>query len=472
MNGRTTRKPGRRPFRNPWGRLALLATLFGTVSASAQSTTEPTPPVPSAPTVSGVRDAVNTLYRDNGVPANLTRSLKAKEDALVAARTPLPPFPPIPAAAVTPAPAPAPLQAKTLDLVLPKGDDAVGRAGCTTCGGFHNQSDSLAFHSAIGGCADGQCVPGREKCDAYEPHFNTFVGAFASNLYQSLCCPDPCYEPRWEPAANASMFADYAKTRTVTRFRYDLMQNMTFPDRNEYFFKQQSKSLFSKKSPFASNPSARVQQIYMYQEAAGPSGSLFVEYPYLQVNPLYSPTQAGFGDIRFGTKSVLYDVEMLRVTFQFKTYMPTGNAANFLGTGHVSLEPSILTSLKLGPETYFQGQFGQWIPLGGTKNVAGGLFFWYMSLNQVLTYVTPSSPLIGMLEMNGWSFENGGYSNPLKAGAHNPIVRGHGVSYFNIGPGLRQSICNKVDIGGSITWATQSLHWADPWFRLEVRFLF
>ncbi len=47
------------------------------------------------------------------------------------------------------------------------------------------------------------------------------IGAFLSNLYQCLCCPDPCYQPRWEPAANASFFADYARPRTITRIRYD-----------------------------------------------------------------------------------------------------------------------------------------------------------------------------------------------------------------------------------------------------------
>ena len=33
-----------------------------------------------------------------------------------------------------------------------------------------------------------------------------------------------------------------------------------------------------------------------------------------------------------------------------------------------------------------------------------------MSLNQVLWYATPDSPLIATLEMDGWSFEDGGYT--------------------------------------------------------------
>ena len=146
---------------------------------------------------------------------------------------------------------------------------------------------------------------------------------------------------------------------------------------------------------------------------------------------------------------------MLQITFQFKTYTPTGNAMAALGTGHVSLEPTFLAALKLTPTTYLQGQFGNWIPLGGTSGQAGGIFLSYMSLNQVLYEFTPSSPLIATLEMDVWSFENGGYTNPIAktpSGAATPTIHtsGGGVSYFNIGPGLRQSICNKMDIGGAL----------------------
>ena len=209
-----------------------------------------------------------------------------------------------------------------------------------------------------------------------------------------------------------------------------------------------------------------------------------MEYPYRQINQSYAPTQAGFGDVNFGTKSLLFDCEMLQVAFQFRTFMPSGNFTNNLGTGLFALDPSILTSLKLSPTTYFQGQFGNWIPLGGpgvNRKLAGGIFYWLMSFNQVLWYTTPDSPLIATLEMDGWSFEDGGYTHsvhPVRPGPHHnhhaplPIPDGGGVSYFNIGPGLRQSICNRVDFGGAITWATDTAHWAQPWFRFEVRFLF
>jgi hypothetical protein len=351
-----------------------------------------------------------------------------------------------------------------------KQDSQIEQTACATCGGFHSHADGPAFHESMG-CANGSCIPGRQPC--YPPcnECNSVVGSFIQNLYECLCCPDPCYQPKWVPAANASLFADYARPYTVTRFRYDNLEAMSRPDRNQFWI-QQAKATRKNGNPI-NNLRARLQQFYIYQEAAGEKGSFFIEYPYRQINQSYAPTQAGFSDLNFGIKSLWFDCELLQVTFQFRTYTPTGNGMNNLGTGHFSLDPSILTSLKLGPSTYFQGQFGNWIPLGGNQNLAGGIFYWFMSLNQILWYTTPDSPFIATLEMDGWSFENGGYTNLIKPGQNSVFVqKGGGVSYFNIGPGFRQSICNRMDVGGAITFATNTVHWAQPWFRFEVRFLF
>jgi hypothetical protein len=351
-------------------------------------------------------------------------------------------------------------------------DEQVKQTGCATCGGFHSDGDGLALHDLMN-CANGGCIPGRAACNAPAHESDTVVGALLHNLYQCLCCPDPCYEPRWEPAANASFFADYARPRTVTRIRYDNLENLVRPDRNEFWMMQvqPTQKVFRK----LINLTARLQEVYVYQEAAGARGSFFIEYGYRQLNSNFMPTQAGFSDLNFGVKSLFFDCELLQLAFQFRTYTPTGNATLGLGTGHVSLDPSILASLKLGPETYFQGQFGNWVPIGSSSPIAGGMFYAFTSLNQVLWYPSPDSPLIGTLEMDVWSFENGGYTNALEfhPGLKSSLVeKGGGVSYFNIGPGLRQTICNRLDFGGAITWAPSNVHWAEPWFRFEVRFLF
>ena len=356
-----------------------------------------------------------------------------------------------------------------------KQDGQVEQSTCATCGGFHGHLDGHVFTSQAG-CASGNCIPGRQPCNPPLNECDTVVGSFMTNLYQCICCPDPCYEPKWEPAAYASLFADYARPRTVTRLRYDNLEDMTQPNRNQFWINNVTPSRLPRKP--ISNLFARLQQVYLYQEAAGPHGSLFVEVPYRQINQSWAPTQAGFGDINFGIKSLLFDCEMLQIAFQLRTFMPSGNFKDNLGNGQFALDPSILTSLKLGPTTYFQGQFGNWVPLGGPgvqRGIAGGVFYWFMSLNQVLCYTTPDSPLIATLEMDGWSFQDGGFIPTISPSGkiQHPIPHDSGISFFNIGPGLRQSICNRVDFGGAITWATNSAdHWAQPWFRFEVRFLF
>jgi hypothetical protein len=358
-------------------------------------------------------------------------------------------------------------------------DEQVEQTACATCGGFHKTMDGPLLHGCLT-CGGGNqnCIPGRKPCNPPLNECNTVVGAFFQSIYECLCCPDPCYQPTWVPAANASFFADYARPRTVTRIRYDNLEAMNRPDRNQFFLNNVNPvSNHRNNTVPIGNLYARLQQVSLYQEAAGERGSFFVEYPYRQINESWAPTQAGFGDVNFGMKSLLFDCELLQVSFQMRTYMPSGNFMLNLGRGQFVVDPSILTSMKLGPDTYFQGQFGNFTPVGGpggNSNLAGGVFYWFMSLNQVLWYATPDSPLIATLEMDGWSFENGGYTPGIGPNKKvlNPVPSGGGVSYFNIGPGLRQSICNNIDFGGAITWATTSAHWAQPWFRFEVRFLF
>ena len=119
--------------------------------------------------------------------------------------------------------------------VKTKDDPQVEQTACASCGGFHGVSDGGELHDSLGGCANGNCIPGRQACYPSPHDSDTVVGAFLSNLYQCLCCPDPCYQPRWEPAANASFFADYARPRTVTRIRYDNLNDMRTPDRAQFF---------------------------------------------------------------------------------------------------------------------------------------------------------------------------------------------------------------------------------------------
>ena len=357
--------------------------------------------------------------------------------------------------------------------------DTEAPVGCKTCGGIGKlpSGDGVGFQSC-NSCGGSGCIPGRKACEPYEGH--TFASRFFGELYQSLCCPDPCYEPGWISAANAAFFQDYARPRTIQRFRNDAGWNLQFPDRNEFFWaREQVKTgqgmgpgkpaTFPKNKIYKGQPYVNYDQLSFYNEvAAGPRASVFVELPYRTVTPRNGGFHAGFADMNVGTKGVIFDTELLLMTIQFRTYIPTGVARDGLGTGHVSLEPSLLASLKLGPDSYLQGQIAEWIPIGGDPNYQGSILHYHGSYNQVLFRLAPTSPVIGTFEMNAWSFQTGGYTDTGYGGYHSSS----GMTYANVGPGIRASICDAVDFGGAIAFPMTEPHWDNPTFRVEFRILY
>ena len=422
-----------------------------------------------------------------------------------AASSAVPPPPP-PAAnvpdapALTPAPAPVTIPLTQTPQMIPKGPVGPMLPGgspfaiapmapveCATCGaGPMKGPDAVpSFTCPHGGCGAGGCVPGGKPC--YQCQAHTFVGRFFANLYECLCCPDPCYQPRWIPEANAAFFQDYARPRTITRLRWDHVPDLVYPDRSEFFWAQDNGKgrgpkpppLFPKSGsvhPFHPNvtpiqykgeKSVLYDQLYMYQEVASARASFFIEYSYRSNDPLLTPHTAGFSDLFLGTKSLLLDCELMQVTFQFKTFLPTGDATKGLGTGHVSLEPSLLMSLRLASQTYFQGQLAEWIPIGGDPGYAGAIIHYHGSLNHRLCELTPDTPLIGTLEANGWTFQDGTYTDPILG-----TRKASGFSYGSIGPGLRLSVCNKLDVGVGVGFPLSDPHWGNPQVRTEIRFLY
>src|SRR5207248_93655 len=64
--------------------------------------------------------------------------------------------------------------------------------GCATCG---RQGGGLPPYDSRGrcsSCGQGQCAPGRKPCYPCEAH--TPLGGFLCDLYECICCQDPCYE--------------------------------------------------------------------------------------------------------------------------------------------------------------------------------------------------------------------------------------------------------------------------------------
>ena len=394
--------------------------------------------------------------------------------------------------------APTPEAAANRAVVSSLFDGQVKQAGCASCGGQGPRTGGTC--GSCGSLSGARCVPGRGKCPPINS--DSFYGRIFGNLYECICCPDPCYQPSWVPAANASFFTDFARPQTITRFRYDRGWNLQFPDRNEYFWAKQNitnnlstvggrpylrgigggngpnfppKVVKARKVPSPprhggvfGETGLNYDQIFLYQEAASASGSLFVEQNYRSMYPDITPHTAGFGDLNFGIKSLLLDCELMQLTFQFKTYTPTGQAKKGFGTGHFSLEPSLLLSVRLAEDTYFQGQLAEWIPIGGNEDYQGALIKYNFSVNHVLAYTAPDSPLIGTLEFAGISFQDGLYTDPYRG-----PINSRGGTYASFGPGLRHSICNRFDYGGAIAWTVSDAgQFGSPLLRLEMRVIY
>jgi hypothetical protein len=368
-----------------------------------------------------------------------------------------------------------------LDLSSPMatGGDVIPVSGCASCGtsgpmsthpgvygwGKYPADTCLTGGCGTEGCGEAGCVPGRGSCTTCEGHSR--LGRLWCAFHNALCCPDPCYEPKWSCGANAALFVDYARPVTLTRFRWDYGNNLTQPDRAEVFW-----AAIGLKGP--SNPERRVNyhELRLYQEVAADRFSFFIDVPYRTLATVNNGGAGGFGDLIVGTKSLLLDSELLQFTFQFATSIPTGVPSRGTGVGHVTLDPSLLWAVKLYPDTYWQGQLGYTIPISGTQingsNFAGSVLHYHLALNHILCRPVADTSLAGSIEAQGYTFTAGRVTDPVSGVA----LPANNQTYFSVGPGLRWCICDKLDFGFGVQFAVTSNHFADQLYRTEIRFRF
>jgi len=374
-----------------------------------------------------------------------------------------------------PAPEPAKVAYDSSPLAKPKiaspsaepPDSAVVQTGCSTCSNGLFSSGPPVDHGGGGcagcGCGAGHCIPGRTECCSCCDG-KTFIGRMVCGLYECICCPDPCYEPHWLPQANAAFFVDAARPVSQMRIRWDAGLNYLFPDRSEFFWGR-----IGVKGPANPETSVRYHDLNLYTETAIEGKmSIAVNIPYRSLDPDVNNHAAGFSDMDITIKSLIFDCELLQVATQFRTYLPVGNFSKGLGTGHVSLEPSLLFTLKLLPDTYLQGQVSEWIPIGGDNDYQGSILHYHLSLNQVLWRLLPDVPLIGTFEFNGYSFQDGAFTDPVLG----PFQKSSGDTYLSIGPGLRLDVCKKIDFGVAAAFAVGDRHGPEQIYRTEFRWRF
>lgn len=372
---------------------------------------------------------------------------------------------------------------------LPPSDGMIGGGGCAGCGG---------------NCADG-CVPGRRPCGpCWSFPCDSCWGRACNGFIECLCCPDPCYEGHWTPAADAAFFVDSTRPVNTQRLRVDYAWDIHDPDRAEYFWaktwRHNFQDICGRTSPVGTGPcvATRVtdEELRYYTEIASGNFALIAELPYKEVEPtaMAQPfTQAnagvnpmccqhsGFGDVMVGTKTLLVDREMLFAGFEFKVFIPSGSRSSGLGTGHVSLEPSLLATLKVTCDDYIQMQSAYWIPISGDPIWSAPIWHNHASWNHVFWHAGHTFTLVGTAEVNAWSIFGGRFTVDPGIGDPNGNV---GEPFFDLqthsasttiltaGPGLRLFICDRFDVGVGSAFAITGPKWAEEELRADLRFRF
>ncbi|HMP60085.1 MAG TPA: transporter [Gemmatales bacterium] len=383
-------------------------------------------------------------------------------------------------------PAVAQTQTAQLPTAQPIVDPNVVPAGCTSCGSGLLRGSRTYGCSACGsgspydGCGPcGHCIPGREPCGCYD---DTFIGRVWSGFYECICCPDPCYEPRWIAAANNAFFTDAARPVTQTRIRWDNGNGVIKPDRAEYFWARADGRGKGPRLPGAATDAGFLgethldyNELSLYTEAAMGNFSVYFVQPFRSVSPELNNYAAGFGDLRLGTKSMLLDCEMLQITLQIETTLPTASPGKGLGIGHTAINPSLLVALKLTQNMYWQMQVGEWLPIGGDPSFQGAVFHYSGALNYSIP-VLCGVQFVMSAEAGGLVFNGGRYTDAFLGGEPDGDAtrgfRANGDTIAWAGPSARLVICDKVDFGGGVAWALTNDHLAETLYRFELRWRF
>jgi hypothetical protein len=298
--------------------------------------------------------------------------------------------------------------------------------------------------------------------------------------------------------ANAAFFVDQVKPVTYIGLSGNFGGEYQFPDKAEYFWAQEnvkgprfpgvvppgvkapgSPSLPGVVPPGTLPPGAKAPGSpnvdyslgTLHMEGAVNRFSMFVNLNYLNVEPILYPGASGFGDMSIGTKSLLLDCELIQFSFQFQTFIPTGNFLKGLGVGHASLEPSLITAIKMTQLTYFQAETSYWFPLGGDANFQGPVFNWQLSLNQMLWHCGCEKDIevIGTAELGGYEIAGGAYTAPITG---LPASAKDVGSIVNAGPGIRLVVCKKIDIGAGSQFAITKDRMAAALAAIQFRWRF
>jgi len=305
--------------------------------------------------------------------------------------------------------------------------------------------------------------------------------------------------PRPKIAGSMVGYVDDAVVGSQVRVRFEAGFHNDVPDRAEFFYGKcgcfRSASDPKVHDPDAAGPgpgqatNISFQQLYLHTEYAPTSRvSLFAELPFRRIQPQsFNPDIAagftktggkgtrvdnlsGISDVRAGVKMALVERPDQALTLQVRAYIPSGDAVQGLGTGHYSVEPSLLYYRKLSDWTTLESQVGDWHPTGGSrgadsrKHFAGDVAFYGLGVSHVV-YESARFKLVPVAELVGWHVVSGS-----QTGA--PNSNAGGTNIVNIKVGARLIVNEHSSFFAGFGQALTRQVWYEHLARVEYRYSF
>jgi hypothetical protein len=212
-------------------------------------------------------------------------------------------------------------------------------------------------------------------------------------------------------ADSNSGYIDSALIGNVARFRFDAGYDDNVPDRAEFFYGKCGCFRVLGADPRAPGP-PKLEKGVDYQDLSGyleyavtDRLSGFVELPYRFLNPEVNANASGLADMNAGFKWAFISTDDWVMTFQFKTYAPTGDAERGLGNNHVSLEPGLLFWGRLTDKLIMEGEFRPWFPAGGT-DFEGNILRYGLGFSYDLYHIG-CARVVPVVEFVGWTILSG-----------------------------------------------------------------
>jgi len=224
------------------------------------------------------------------------------------------------------------------------------------------------------------------------------------------------------------------------------------------------------RGPSIPESSVDYQDISAYGETLlTPSISGFVNVPVRFLNPDQNDNTAGLADMDVGLKAAFIDDEDLVATFQFRTYVPTGDVDRGLGNDHVTLEPALLLYKPLSERVGLEAELRDWIPIGGT-NFAGNIIRYGAGLHYDWL-CSPSWQLVPVAEVVGWTILDGQVSVRQPSGAA-VVESAAGDTIVNVKLGARLKCGDRFDIYSGYGRPLTGDVWYEDIVRFELRYFF